>query len=95
MIHIGKLIEQKLQERGASKAWLASKLYCHRTNINDIIRRQSIDTEQLLQISKILNCNFFEYYEKELSETEPAVKNTIGNDKNTIAISSNHVGTLL
>lgn len=65
MIHIGQIIEEKLQERGASKAWLAEKLYCHRTNIGNILKRQSIDTEQLLKISLILQTNFFEYYTQE------------------------------
>ncbi|MBQ4408317.1 MAG: XRE family transcriptional regulator [Bacteroidales bacterium] len=85
MIHIGKLIEAKLQEHGTTKAWLAQKLYCHRTNVNDIIRRSSIDTDLLLHISKILDFNFFVYYTDELiNAKQQSVKNTIENDKNTI-----------
>lgn len=65
MVNIGKLIEQEMQKRGCTKAWLAQKLYCHRTNIGNILHRQSIDTEQLLKISLVLQVNFFEYYMQE------------------------------
>ncbi|MBQ3656026.1 MAG: helix-turn-helix domain-containing protein [Bacteroidales bacterium] len=65
MIHIGQIIEQEMQKRGCTKVWLAKQLYCHRTNIGNILKRQSIDTEQLLKISKILQVNFFEYYTQE------------------------------
>lgn len=65
MIHIGQIIEQEMVKRGCTKAWLAKQLFCHRTNIGNILKRQSIDTEQLLKISKILQVNFFEYYKQE------------------------------
>ncbi|MCR4561538.1 MAG: XRE family transcriptional regulator [Bacteroidales bacterium] len=65
MIHIGQIIEQEMVKRGCTKAWLATQLFCHRTNIGNILKRQSIDTEQLLKISKILQVNFFEYYTQE------------------------------
>ena len=65
MVHIGQIIEQEMQKRGCTKAWLAKQLYCHRTNISNILKRQSIDTEQLLRISQILQINFFEYYTQE------------------------------
>ncbi|MBO4373329.1 MAG: helix-turn-helix domain-containing protein [Bacteroidales bacterium] len=66
MLHIGHIIEDELNKRGCTKAWLAKQLYCHRTNIANILKRQSIDTDQLLRISKILGVNFFDYYTKEL-----------------------------
>nr|WP_077154714.1 hypothetical protein [Bacteroides bouchesdurhonensis] len=67
MIHIGKLIEKEVYKQNISISWFAQKLYCDRTNIYKIFNRQSIDTELLLRISKILKYDFFLYYQKELS----------------------------
>ncbi len=69
-MHIGHIIEQELQKRGCTKTWLAKQLYCHRTNVGNILKRQSIDTEQLLKISKAMEVNFFEYYIKEYEDRE-------------------------
>lgn len=69
-MHIGHIIEQELQKRGCTKTWLAKQLYCHRTNVGNILKRQSIDTEQLLKISKAMGVNFFEYYIKEYEDRE-------------------------
>ncbi len=59
MIHIGKAIEEELHTQERSVAWFARKLCCDRTNVYNIFRRKSIDTDQLLRISKILGRNFF------------------------------------
>lgn len=65
MIHIGEAIRDELlrQERGIT--WFARKLYCDRSNVYDIFRRKSIDTELLLRISVVLNFNFFTLYDEE------------------------------
>lgn len=70
MIHIGKLIEEELYRQEHSITWFAKKLYCDRTNIYSIFKRESINTELLLRISQILHHNFFSYYINELSECE-------------------------
>jgi hypothetical protein len=66
MVHIGKLIDR--QER--SITWFAKRLYCDRSNVYAIFKRQSIDTEQLLRISIILKYNFFKPYFQEYSDCE-------------------------
>ena len=66
MIHIGKLIEEELRKQEHSVIWLANKLYCDRTNIYKIFKKQSIDTDTLLRICCILNYNFFKHYESEI-----------------------------
>ena len=72
-INIGELIETEMlrQERSA---WLASKLYCSRTNIYKIYGRTSIDTTTLYRVSRVLGHNFFSYYaeafEREKMETK-------------------------
>lgn len=62
MIHIGKLIEEELRHQERTVSWFARKLFCDRTNVYDIFRRKSIDTELLMRISKILDYDFFHHY---------------------------------
>lgn len=69
MVHIGKLIEEELHRQERTVTWFAKKLYCERTNVYNIFKRQSIDTELLLRISVILNRDFFIYYQKEIEDT--------------------------
>ena len=69
MIHIGKLIEMELRRQERTVSWFARHLYCERTNVYDIFKRRSIDTQMLLRISLVLHHNFFRYY---LSEVESA-----------------------
>lgn len=71
MIHIGQLIEAELHRQERTVTWFANKLYCDRTNVYKIFRKQSIDTELLLRISHILNYNFFHYYAAEFSPKTP------------------------
>lgn len=65
MIHIGKLIEAELRRQERSVAWFARNLPCERTNVYDIFKRRSIDTEMLLRISIVLRHDFFRYYTAE------------------------------
>lgn len=68
MIHIGKVIEKVLRDQGKTVTWLARSLYCDRTNVYKIFQRESVDSEMLYRISKILSHDFFKYYSKELEE---------------------------
>lgn len=68
MIHIGNLIEKEFRRQERSVSWLAKKLFCERTNIYDIFKRQSIDTEMLLRISEALHHDFFQYYRSSLEK---------------------------
>ena len=47
MIHIGELIEKELHRQERSVTWFANKLYCDRSNVYSIFKRQSIDTDLL------------------------------------------------
>ena len=68
MIHIGKVIEKVLRDQGKTVTWFARSLYCDRTNVYKIFQRESVDSEMLYRISKILSHDFFKYYSKELEE---------------------------
>jgi len=57
-VHIGKLIQEKMEEEGRSTNWLAKKLSCHRSNIYKIYEKSNMDVIQLLHISRILNHDF-------------------------------------
>lgn len=65
-IHIGNLIEEQVRKKQMNVSLFARQLHCDRTNVYDIFKRPSIDTEQLFRISKILNYNFFDLYSKQL-----------------------------
>ena len=58
-IHIGNLIKQEVAARGIKVSWLADQLHCHRNNIYKIYEKQWIDTHILMELSKILNHDFF------------------------------------
>ena len=66
MIHIGSLIEQELRRQDRSVTWLASELHCDRTNVYKVFKRKSIDTRLLMDISVILQHNFFLDYADEV-----------------------------
>ena len=57
-IHIGKIIQNKMEEGGRTASWLANKLSCTRQNIYKIYDKTNIDLIQLLQICRALNHNF-------------------------------------
>jgi len=68
MIHIEKLIEEELHRQERSVTWFANKLYCDRTNVYKIFKKQSIDTELLLRISQILHKDFFPLFSQNINE---------------------------
>jgi plasmid maintenance system antidote protein VapI len=61
-IHIGRLIQEKAETESYSAHRLAERLHCDRSNVYKIYRKQTIDTELLLQISKVFNYDFFRHY---------------------------------
>lgn len=67
MLHIGSKIEAELKEQRRSVQWLAKELYCDRTNVYKILKKESIDTNLLYRISKILSYNFFKHLSDDFS----------------------------
>ncbi|MCC8087792.1 MAG: hypothetical protein LIO79_00755 [Rikenellaceae bacterium] len=59
MIHTGELIERTLREQGRTVTWFARQLCCTRPNVYKIFHKESIDTQLLLRISRILGHDFF------------------------------------
>ena len=58
-IHIGHLIQEKLKEQGRSASWLAEQIPCSPKHIYKILGKESLQTDLLLRISKIMKYNFF------------------------------------
>lgn len=65
-IFIGRMIQEELKNQERTVTWLARKLNCDRTNIYDIFKRHSIDSELLLRVCVVLNVNFFDYYVRQV-----------------------------
>jgi len=58
-IHIGKLIQDKMEKDRRSVNWLANELCCTRANVYKIFDKSNIDIVRLLRISRVLNYDFF------------------------------------
>lgn len=59
-IHIGQQIKEELHRQGRSVTWFARQLCCARENVYHIFKRQNIDYELLVRISRILGHNFLQ-----------------------------------
>lgn len=66
MIHIGKQIRLKMEERNETVVWLAKHLSCSRTNVYKIFQKHSVDTDILSRISLILDFDFFSLFSEDL-----------------------------
>lgn len=63
-IHIGNLIRDELRRQGHTNVWLADKMGVNIRTVNKIFLKQTMDTQQLLNISKTLETDFFSYYSR-------------------------------
>lgn len=61
-LHIGKAIRKVLDERQMSVVSFAERLSCSRVNAYRIFANRTIDSGQLLKISRILGHDFFKDY---------------------------------
>ncbi len=68
MLHIGKLIKERLEECGMSIACLAQKMGCSEAGACKLLERSTIDTKLLERISILLDCNFFLLYSEEVKK---------------------------
>ena len=61
-VQIGKLIKEQFLKSKLSIDEFAGLIGCNKDNVYDIFRREHINTDQLLKISRILNLDFFKVY---------------------------------
>lgn len=64
-VHIGKKIKEVWRKSRLKGTEFASLINRDRQVIYDIFKRESIDTELLKQISKVLDHDFFAYYSQQ------------------------------
>lgn len=69
-LHIGSEIKRVLDEKGITPDWLAKKISTSRRNLYDILTRDEVSTNQLAQISKALEYDFFALYTSKAEEGE-------------------------
>jgi len=67
-IQIGESIKKQFLKSGLSIEKFAESIGCNRDNVYDIFRRERINTDQLLKISKILQFDFFRTYSEQISK---------------------------
>jgi predicted transcriptional regulator len=74
-VHIGKKIQEVVDNSSYTIVAFAKEIGLTRDGVYKIFKKESIDTEQLQKISKVLKHDFFNYYQKENSsivkETKP------------------------
>lgn len=61
-VHVGRLIEMRLKQLGMSKAEFARRINRSPTTVQDILKRESVDTGLLVQISNVVGYNFFKAF---------------------------------
>ena len=71
-IDVGQMIKERLDAEKRGETWLAGEVKKNRSSVHNLLKKNSIDTETLLRISKALKFNFFKVYydriEEELSK---------------------------
>ncbi|MCL2041392.1 MAG: XRE family transcriptional regulator [Bacteroidales bacterium] len=65
-INIGALIRNKLDEDQRSIAWLGQKVHREKSALAKMLKKYSIDTKLLFDISHALQFDFFYCYSKNL-----------------------------
>jgi hypothetical protein len=61
-VHVGKAIEARILELGISKLEFANMFGIKGQHVKRILERETIETEQLVKISSILDFNFFSLF---------------------------------
>jgi transcriptional regulator with XRE-family HTH domain len=64
---IGQLILDRLNQKGMTKSEFSRRINKSRQNVQDIFKRESLDTKLLSDISEVLEYNFFNILSKELA----------------------------
>ncbi|HCA05957.1 MAG TPA: transposase [Chryseobacterium sp.] len=73
-IHIGSLIEKRVQESGIDMTRLCNFFKCTETSIKKVYKSKSMDSDLLLKWCKLLEYDFFRMYTQHLILYSPATK---------------------
>lgn len=75
---IGLLIKEEFDRQGHSIGWLSRRLACDRSNVYRLFQRESIDTETLKRLCRILDHDFFRDLSRALHEDSECLVGTVG-----------------
>ncbi len=75
-IHLGRLIQEKLNTSGYSVTEFAEKISLSRPAVYQMFNKQSIDSDLLIRISLLLKENFIKYMHQEVEEKLGEAKKT-------------------
>jgi len=75
MVNIGNRIKEELIREDRTVSWLARRLNRNRAAVYRILCKNSIDTGLLLDISRLLNYDFFKEYSAEIHLTDKDLNN--------------------
>lgn len=78
-IHIGELINTKVAEKKIEQTRICKFLSINKAELDLMYQQKSIDTENLLRWSKLLEYDFFRLYTQHLILYAPASKEKDGN----------------
>jgi transcriptional regulator with XRE-family HTH domain len=70
-LHIGRLIAQRMDELGMTRAEFGRRVGTSRQNVNSLLRKPLPSTEHIWQTSVILHCDFFAAFSGTLHAVEP------------------------
>lgn len=70
-MHIGHRIREVLTEQRRPASWLAARICVTRTHVYKIFEKQTLDTDLLLRISRVLGHDFFADISDELRGVSP------------------------
>ena len=74
-IHVGKKIKEEVYRQRISITAFARKISRSRNVVYDIFERESVDTDLLNKIGKVLNCDFFSLYSAQKEYSLEGMKN--------------------
>jgi plasmid maintenance system antidote protein VapI len=69
-LHIGRLIREELRRQDKTNRWLAENINVNMRTVNKIFLKKVIDTQRLMQISRLLGVDFFQFYTEALKKDE-------------------------
>lgn len=58
-VHVGEMVSEAMYQRHISKRMFADEIGTDRSNVYRILKKDSIETNQLYRFSKVLKHNFF------------------------------------
>lgn len=73
-IHIGKKIKEEVYKQRISITAFARKISRSRNVVYDIFDRESVDTDLLHKIGKVLGCDFFSIYSAQKEYSQEGIK---------------------